>query len=191
MAITIDYGNTYIINIELSDLTLVSGTTYSFDTDVFRRRLKDLEDDSEGIPFPRTHRHNTEVSVAGTTFARTIEILAPYSVQFPDLQISILLQGSNNNIFDVGGGILVRNNAQIISGNSAGLIVDDNNVVVSGGAESCCADLTLDLIPLSLVADLGKSTRTLDIENRLSIDLPQRPLSLTQENKLVLDLGGR
>lgn len=122
MAISIDYGNTNVISIELADLTLVSGTFYTFDTNTFRTTLKGLEDDETGIVFSDTHNHNTEVSVAGTTFARTIEILTPYSVEFPDMQITVQLTGSNNNIFDVGNAILVQNQAQVIPTNSAGLI---------------------------------------------------------------------
>lgn len=122
MAISIDYGNTNIITVPQSDLTLVSGTLYELNTNTFRLALKDLEDSEIGISFPKTHLHNTEVTVAGTTFSRTIEILAPYSVQFtPNSQWSVRLVGSNNNIFDVENGILVQNQVQVIPNNSAGL----------------------------------------------------------------------
>lgn len=124
MPITIDYGNTNIISVPQSFLTHISGTLYELDTDVFRLALKDIEDSAAGIPFPSTHIHNTQVTVAGTTYARTIEIISPYSVQFtPDAQYSVKLVGSNNNIFDVESGILVQNQVQIIPTNSAGLIV--------------------------------------------------------------------
>ncbi len=124
MTISIDYGNTNIIDIEQSDLTLVSGTLYELDTDAFRLTLKDLEDDEIGIAFPSTHSHNTEVTVAGVTFARVIEILTPYSVRFEDTgsAYSVRLVGSNNNLFDVDSGILVpTDQVTVISGNSAGL----------------------------------------------------------------------
>lgn len=122
MAVTIDYGNTWVINIPQADLTLVSGTLYELDTDWFRQQLKDIEDSADGIAFPKTHNHNTAVSVAGVTFARIIEILPPYSVQFENGSYSVRLAGSNNNIFDVENGILVQNNVQVIANNSAGLI---------------------------------------------------------------------
>jgi len=123
MAISIDWGNTNIISIPQSYLSLISGTIYQLDTETFREDLKDLEDDEAGMPFPDTHIHNTEVTVAGTIFARTIEILSPYSVEFEDGQYTVILVGSNNNIFDVANGILVQNQVQVISTNSAGLIV--------------------------------------------------------------------
>jgi hypothetical protein len=95
-------------------MSLVSGTLYEMDTDAFRLELKNIEDSEEGIVFQDSHLHNTEVTVAGTTFARTIEILAPYSVQFlPNSAWSVRLAGSNNNIFDVENGILVEKQVKV------------------------------------------------------------------------------
>lgn len=120
MAVTINW-NTKVISVPQSDLTFVSGTLYEMDTDWFRLQLKSIEASEEGMPFPDTHIHNTEVTVAGTTFFRTIEIINGYSVQFtPDSQWSVRLAGSNNNIFDVENGILVQNQVQVIAQNSAG-----------------------------------------------------------------------
>jgi hypothetical protein len=120
MAISIDL-NTYVISIPKTDLTLVSGTLYSLDTDAFRLELKSWEDSEVGITQPDTHKHNTEVTIAGITYARTVEILAPYSVEFEDGQYSVRLDGSNNNIWDIQNGILVQNQVQVIPTNSAGL----------------------------------------------------------------------
>lgn len=125
MAISVD-PQTFIITIPQSDLTLVSGTIYELDTDWFRLALKTWEWDGNnqlgGISFLKTHTHNTTVTVAGTTYARTIEILPPYSVEFEDGQYTVILIGSNNNIFDVAAGILVQNQVQVIPTNAAGLI---------------------------------------------------------------------
>lgn len=122
MAITIDYGNTNIINIPKADLTLVGGTLYELDTEWFRLALKDIEDSEAGIAFPTTHIRNAPVTVAGTTLAQTLEILYPYSVQFEDGSYTVRLAGSNNNLFDVENGILVQNSVQVIAQNSAGLV---------------------------------------------------------------------
>lgn len=123
MAITIDWA-THVISVPQADLTLVSGTLYKLDTDVFRLELKALEASVYGIVNLKNQTHNTEVTVAGTTFARTVEVLAPYSVTFtPDSQWSVRLEGSNNNIFDIESGILNQNQVQVIPTNSAGLIV--------------------------------------------------------------------
>jgi len=133
MAISVNW-NTKVIFVPQADLTLVSGTLYELDTDWFRLQLKDIEDD-EGIPFLDTHRHNTEVTVAGTTFARVIEIINGYSVEFEDGSYTVRLAGSNNNIFDVENGILVQNQVQIIAQNSAGLIV------LAGGVAATPAEI--------------------------------------------------
>lgn len=124
MAISIDWA-TKVISVPQADLTHISGTLYELDTDAFRLELKDLEDDEVGMPFLDTHRHNTAVTVAGTTFARTVEIINGYSITFEDGQYTVKLVGSNNNIFDVENGILNQNQVQIIAGNSAGLIVSE------------------------------------------------------------------
>ena len=120
--LSIDFGNTYVISVPQSYATLVSGTFYTLDTDQFRKDLKTLEASEEGIVFPDTHAHNGEVTVAGTTYARTVSIISPYTVEFEDLSWTVQLEGSNNNIWSVGDGILVQNQVQVIPTNSAGLI---------------------------------------------------------------------
>ena len=74
MALTVDYL-TKIISVPQADLTLISGTLYELDTNQFKQDLADLQDDEEGIWADTIFTHNTEVTVAGTTFARTIEII--------------------------------------------------------------------------------------------------------------------
>lgn len=133
MALSIDWGNTYVITVPRADLTLVSGTLYELDVNAFRLELKSLEDDAAGMPYPRTHNHNTEVTVAGITFARFVEILPPYSVEFENGPYSVRLVGANNNVFDIENGILSQNQVQVISNNSAGLVSSSG----SGPAVEC------------------------------------------------------
>ena len=126
MAISIDWGNTFVISVPQADLSFVSGALYDFDTDAFRLELKSLEDDVEGMPWTSTHIHNTEVTVFGVTYARFIEIVAPYSITFEDTGSAYTIRaiGSNNNCFDADQGIL--NPTPLVSylpTNSAGLIV--------------------------------------------------------------------
>ncbi len=125
MAISIDWG-TRVISVPQADLTFISGSLYELDTDVFRLTLKCLEDDEDGMPYPNTHIHNTAVTVAGITYARTIEIINGYSVYFEDtgLHYTVKFVGSNNNIWDEEAGILISTpNMSYIPTNSAGLIV--------------------------------------------------------------------
>jgi hypothetical protein len=92
MAISITWG-TKTINVPQSYLTNISGTLYELDTEQFRLDLRGFEDDEEGIPFPDTHRHSTEVTVAGITYARVIEIINGYEIEFEDGQYSVRLIG--------------------------------------------------------------------------------------------------
>lgn len=122
MALTLDPA-TKVISVPQGDLTLVTGTLYSLDTDQFRKDVMALLASESYIWMDDAYIHNTEVTVAGTTYARTLEFINGYSIQFtPDSQWSVRLEGSNNNIFDVENGILVQNQVQVIPTNSAGLI---------------------------------------------------------------------
>jgi len=149
----------------------ISGTLYELDTDAFRLDLKSLEDDEEGMPFPDTHSHNTEVSVAGVTLARVIEIINGYSIEFEDDYYSVRLVGSNNNMFDIQSGILVQNKVQVIPGNSAGLISSTAIEYASfdGG-------VTIDVVN-GVSGTLGSSTNP--------IGTPRNPSSNTADALLI------
>jgi len=118
---------TKVINIPQDYLVPKGGTLYELDTDQFRLDLKSLEASVYGMPNMKTHNHNTAITVAGITYARTIEICSGYSITFQDGQYTVKLTGSNNNIFDVENYILNQNQVQVIPTNAAGLIT-----VVSG-----------------------------------------------------------
>jgi len=60
---TIDWPNK-IINVPKSDLTYIGpGEVYNYDMNIFRKDLKDLEDDEGGMPFIDTHVHNPPVTI--------------------------------------------------------------------------------------------------------------------------------
>ena len=122
MAVSVNYA-TKVITIPKLDLTFVVGTLYELDTNAFRLELASVQDSPEGIFADTMYSHNTEVTVAGTTFARTFEIINGWSVEFENGAYSVALAGSNNNIFDVEAGILVQNTVQVIAQNSGGLVV--------------------------------------------------------------------
>lgn len=122
MAITIDPA-TRIISVPQGDLTFVTGTLYDCDTDQLRKDIFDLLSSENFMWLPDAYTHNTEVTVAGVTYARTLEMINSFSIEFtPDAQWSVRLLGSNNNFFDVENGILVQNQVQVIPTNSAGLV---------------------------------------------------------------------
>ena len=120
MAITIDWA-TKIIHIPKADTTLVSSSpseVRELNVNAFRLRLKDLEDDAEGITFLITHIHNTIVTVGGATFARLVEIINGYTVTFEDGPYAVNLVGANSNIAEVTN----LNMVSVRTANSAGLI---------------------------------------------------------------------
>jgi len=133
MTITVDYL-TKVITVPQGDLTLVSGTLYELDTETFRQTLKAIEASENGIHFDDMHTRNAPYTVAGVTYAQSIEIINGYSVTFsPSAAWSVRLIGSNNNIFDIEAGVLNQNQVQVIPTNSAGLI-DINKADIEAGA---------------------------------------------------------
>lgn len=122
MAISIN-PLTYVIYVPRADLTLLQASPEVRELNVnqFRLWLKDLEDDPDyGIYLYKTHNHNTEVELAGLTYARIIEILPPYTVEFEDGQYTVNCVGANHNISDVK----VANQVSLIVNNAAGLITN-------------------------------------------------------------------
>jgi hypothetical protein len=136
--ITIDWG-TKVINVPQSFLTPISGVLYELDVNAFRLALKDLEDSAEGMPYPDTHRHNTELVLSGTTYARSVEIINGYTVAFEDVgsHYTVRCVGANHNIADV----LLYNDVNLIIGNSAGL-----QIVTSGSGLSIEQDAILQAL---------------------------------------------
>ena len=119
MAITVDWPNR-VINIPKADTTLLQSTPTEIrqlNLDTFRLTLRDLEDDFEGTPFPKTHSHNTSVTVGGVVLARVVQIINNYTVTFEDGQYAVNLVGANSNVGDV----VNVNQVSVRSANSAGL----------------------------------------------------------------------
>jgi hypothetical protein len=89
-----------------------------------RLDLKAIEASEDGMVIPDTHRHSTEVTVAGVTYARAFEIINGFTFQTEDLGhpgYTVRLSGSNNNLFEEG--IIITNHNSVIGQNSAGLVV--------------------------------------------------------------------
>jgi len=123
VAISIDFA-TKVITVPKADLTLVSGTLFELPTETkFRADVNALMDDEIGIVFDDPISHTTETTIVGTTFARFIELINGYSITFENLAYSVRMIESNNNLFDVDGGILnASGNVTVVGQNSAGLI---------------------------------------------------------------------
>ena len=119
LEVSIDWG-TGVINVAQSGLTLVQSTPFQIremNINEFRLVLKDLEDDPTGMPYLKTHSHNTEVNLGGVVYARVVEILDPYSITFEDAHYAVNLYGANSNVGDK----VNVNSVSVRSANSAGL----------------------------------------------------------------------
>ena len=119
MAISVNWP-TKVINVPKADMTLVQSSPFEIrelNINTFRLTLKNLEDDEAGMPFPRTHNHNTIVTVGGVTLARVVEIINGYTITFENGSYAVNLVGANSNISDV----VNLNTVSVRAANSAGL----------------------------------------------------------------------
>lgn len=123
---------TKVISVTQSFLTPVTATLFSLDLNAFRLALKDLEDSADGMAMPDTHRHSTQTVLSGVTYARTVEIINGYTVEFEDGQYVVQCLGANHNLADVK----TLNQVSLVVGNSAGLIVTSG-----GGGGPTAADI--------------------------------------------------
>lgn len=117
MAVSIDWP-TGVISVPQADLTSLGGGIYELDVDDLRLALRALEDDEQGIVWPVTHTHNTTVALSGVNYARTVEFINSYTIDFEDGTYTVKCVGANHNIGDVK----VVDNVSLLIGNSAGLI---------------------------------------------------------------------
>lgn len=118
MAISINHA-TKVIYIPKNYLTYITGNLYELNVNQLRLDLKNLEDDEAGMVLVDTHRHNSEVTISGVTYARTLEIINNYTVTFEDGQYNVRCVGANHNLADVKN----LNQVSLIVGNAAGLII--------------------------------------------------------------------
>lgn len=167
MAIAVNWI-TGVITVPKADTTLVQSTPNeirTLDIDTFRLTLRDLEEDLAGRPWPRTHDHNTEVTVSGITLARVISILPPYTVTFEDGQYTVRLTGANSNI----GDRLNANQVSVQSANSAGLI---NNAAPSDIWEHILeGTMTAEEMMRIFLAAMGNKLSGAETTNMLFRDL--------------------
>jgi len=122
VTISIDWAGTHVIYVPKADMVQIAPPPREvrrLDMQDFRMALRDLEDSPDGRPWPQTHLHDTETTLAGMVYARKIKILEPYTVTFEDGQYAVDPYGANHNLADV----MNLNQVSLRSANSAGLIV--------------------------------------------------------------------
>jgi hypothetical protein len=166
---------TYVIYVPKADMTLTQSSpeTRELNVNAFRLELKSLEDDPDyGVFLYKTHSHNTEVALAGLTYARTVEVLAPYTVEFEDGQYTVNCVGANHNLSDRK----VANQVSLIVNNAAGLI---SNAQIE--YSSFNGGVTVDVDNLS-----GKATSG----TVFPIGTPQQPVNNMADAILIAAVRG-
>ncbi len=184
MAISIEW-DTRIITVPKSFMTEISPTLYELDVNVFRLALRDLEDDPEGLPYPDTHVHNTEVTLSGVTYARQVILINGYSVTFEDGMYAVRCVGANHNLADVKN----LNMVSLIIGNSAGLVVTGGG---GGGGGATAAEiwtygartLTVAYPTTSAIASAVRSELTTELTHVMTLQNGQG-LDSTQATMLL------
>ena len=129
------YKALILIPQDYDHLTLVPGTgsppngSYTLDTYALWQDLKALEASEDGIVFADLQTHNAKYTIAGTTYADAIGFLCELAFYNPvaNEDWSVILEGSNNDLFDIVNGIYVpekgTGHITVVPGNSAGLVV--------------------------------------------------------------------
>lgn len=107
-------------------MTDLGGGVYELDMDWLRLQLKALEDDAQGMAWPDTHRHNTEVVLASFSVARVIEFINGYTVTIsPAGAYQVSCVGANHNLQEVYNNLT---GPTLLPNLSAGLIVRETAV---------------------------------------------------------------
>lgn len=130
MASSINW-NTLLISVPQTDLSFVSGSLYSHDTKAFWDEMKSVEASEVGMPFDDIILNVEEITIAGTTYSRSLQIVNGYTIEWEDGQYAVRLDNSNNNFFDEG--VIDRNQVSVIPTNSAGLQTVDTGGGGGGG----------------------------------------------------------
>lgn len=132
MVYTVNWASK-IVRIPKIDLALVSASPEIRELDVieFWQTIHDIQD-GEGMPFRDIMRSNAPVTLAGVTYARSVEIINGYKIEFEDGEYQVNLTGANNNLLDAR----VQNNVSINASNSAGLVAGGGSGGLTPGQEA-------------------------------------------------------
>jgi hypothetical protein len=127
MAYTVNWA-TKVVTIPKADLIVLSAVPeiYELDVTTFWQSIHDIQD-SEGMPYVDIMRSNAPVTLAGVTFARSVQVINGFKVEFENGSYQVNLSGANNNILEAR----VQNNVSINAANSAGLIAGSGGVTAA------------------------------------------------------------
>jgi len=133
VATTMDWA-TRVFTVYQADMTPLGGSVYQLDVEALRAELHELQWSPVGMSFEDIFFHNTEVTISGTTFVRTLGIINGYSMTIsPAGAYQVSCTGANHNLQDVLNNLT---GPTFLPNNSAGLIVG-----TGGGAAPTAAQV--------------------------------------------------
>ena len=170
------------ITVFRSFMTLVSGVLYTLDINELRLTLKDIEDNPDGMGQPDTHRHNTEVTLGGVTYARTFEIINGYTLEFEDagLPYTVSVTGGNNNLADVY--VPGSSGVSLISNNSAGLVTVSTGGGGTGPTPAQVANAVWTSVNRTITEDPGAADHA--ATQAALMNIPAQTVAQTLEGSL-------
>lgn len=190
MAVSITWA-TGVIYVPRLDMPLIQASpeVRQLDASAFRLELKDLEDDAEGMPFLDTHRHVTEVTLSGILYARFIEVINGYTIEFEAGTYGVSVVGANTNFLDVK----VANSVSLLGNNSAGLVraqsvtQDVTDAMNAQGYTIARADLIdqLDVNTADSVAEWTQLVRRIS-DNKMLVNITTQRLELYDDSGAVV-----
>jgi hypothetical protein len=119
MAYSVNW-NSKIVTVPKADMTQISASPEIYELNLisFWAAIHDIQD-SEGMPYLDIMRSNAPVVLSGVTYARSIEVINGYKIEFENGPYQVNLNGANSNLLDAR----VQNNVSLNASNSAGLVV--------------------------------------------------------------------
>ena len=109
----------------------------TYDLNVFRLELRDLEDDPDGRPWPNTHSHNEDVLVSGVTLPDVVLLSDYYTWNMEDGQYVVQLLNANSNLLDR----IVSNQVSVIATNTTGPLQSAASLTVGDIADAVWSHL--------------------------------------------------
>lgn len=175
MAYSVNWA-TKVVTIPKVDLTVasLSPEIYTLDLIAFWAAIHDIQD-GPGMPYRDIMRSNAPVSLSGVTYARSVEVINGYRIEFEDGEYQVNLTNANNNILDTR----VQNNVSVNASNSAGL-------VVGGGSGGGLTGPQNDMLVAIFVS--SRDTRAILFE-RLITDFVDGKLKLYNQAGVVTHEG--
>jgi len=156
---------TKVVTVPLSDLTLISGTSYSMNVDFAHDEIRRLEwEFADGLWAEHAIEYINSQVLSGLVYSPIVKMVNGYTWFVDTTDIVVSLLGSNTNFLDtfipgLGVSVLANNSAgKIISGSGLSpeqdatlTAIDDNVIIVDGKVDVIDTNVDLLLTNVSII----------------------------------------